>query len=284
MRHRTGRRPRPIHSLARWLGLALLLVSSPAAAQWLYAVDGSVDPGGVLVTPRDIVADPGSGGVSAAPVGNLPQTSGIVGYHPLPGGDVLYASEISIELPGSVFVRRQDVVRDASGTETIELDGSTEGIPEGVAIDAVTARASGDLLLSFDTSVELPPITAGDEDVVLLDAAGWSLFFDGSAEGVPEGLDVDAAAYVEGSDTLYLSFDESGEIATVAFDDEDVLAFDRSGASWSLALDVSARDAAFATVDVVALPEPAFTHGLLAGLACLTGLVELRRRNAARST
>ena len=52
--------------------------------------------------------------------------------------------------------------------------------------------------------------------------------------------------------TRYFSFDTSGKISTVDFDDEDVVAFD--GSTWSLAYDASATlSAAFAAGDLDAL-------------------------------
>ena len=52
--------------------------------------------------------------------------------------------------------------------------------------------------------------------------------------------------------TLYFSFDTSGRIAAVDFDDEDVVSYD--GSTWSLAFDASAAlDVTFAAGDLDAL-------------------------------
>lgn len=52
--------------------------------------------------------------------------------------------------------------------------------------------------------------------------------------------------------TRYFSFDTSGRIATVGFDDEDIVAFD--GSTWSLAYDASATlSSSFAAGDLDAV-------------------------------
>ncbi|MEZ5313571.1 MAG: hypothetical protein R2862_07905, partial [Thermoanaerobaculia bacterium] len=136
------------------------------------------------------------------------------------------------------------------------LDGSLAGIPPGTAIDAVARiRSAGVVrtLLSFDVSAALPGgLTVDDEDVVAWNGTTWSIFIDGSANGIPESLDVDGFDRDAVTGTLYFSFDTSGRIAAVDFDDEDVVSYD--GSTWSLAFDASAAlDVTFAAGDLDAL-------------------------------
>jgi hypothetical protein len=42
-------------------------------------------------------------------------------------------------------------------------------------------------VLSFDTAVSLAGAAAEEEDLVRVEASGFTLFFDGSAAGVPVG-------------------------------------------------------------------------------------------------
>jgi hypothetical protein len=108
------------------------------------------------------------------------------------------------------------------------------------------------LLLSFDTSVNVG-VQVEPEDLVKFEAStGFTLFLDGSAAGVPPGLNLDAADYLPCNGHLLLSFDGSGSIGGVAFDDEDVLEFDRVS-TWEMAYDGSAQDPDWINVDLDAV-------------------------------
>jgi hypothetical protein len=85
-------------------------------------------------------------------------------------------------------------------------------------------------------------ITADPRDVVLSDGASHCLVFDGSAESVTAGARIDAIGSGAASELL-LSFDTSGTLGSVSFDDEDALDYDAGGPTWTLAYDGSARDA-----------------------------------------
>jgi uncharacterized protein (TIGR03382 family) len=152
-------------------------------------------------------------------------------------------------------------------------------VPDGVTTDAVGVSTTGDLVLSFDASVDLGGLTVDDEDLVVFDGVGFALFFDGSAEGVPAALDVDGAHVLPGG-TLGLSFDGSGSLGGVAFDDEDVLEYDAGGPTWTLAYDGSQEHASWAAADLdaVALPEPGATPALGVALAALLAIGRRRLR------
>jgi hypothetical protein len=138
-----------------------------------------------------------------------------------------------------------------------------------------------DLLLSFDTAVTLGGVTAADEDLVRFNGSGFTLFFDGSAAGVPEGLDLDAADNLGGGNVaLALSFDGSGSLPGVVFADEDVLEYDLFTGTWEILYDGSAHHAAWggANLDAVALPEPDAVVLLVAGVASLLVLGRNRMR------
>ena len=271
------RRRRQAGWAALTFGTAALLAAGSATAQSQFATDISLELDGMLTTPRDVVTNEGGGAFSALLAGSLPEGASLAGYHVDANGDVLYVSRIAIELPGSVLARRQDVVRNAAGVETIELDGLAAGIPETVGIDCLSANGSGDLLLSFDRTVEVGGITFGDEDLAQRSGAVWSLFFDGSGAGIPEDLNTDGCHYSGSTNSLFLSFGLSGSLGGVSFDDEDVVEYGLSSTTWSLAFDASAADPALAVADVIAVPEPSLGLGLVTGLAAL-GVLARRRR------
>ena len=78
-----------------------------------------------------------------------------------------------------------------------------------------------------------------------------------------------------------MSFDTSGQVGGVDFDDEDVLEYDVGGATWSMAYDGSAEHADWvqSDLDAVHLPEPGGVVSLAAGLALVVGLRRRRRRS-----
>lgn len=194
--------------------------------------------------------------LSTLDLGVLPANADVTAYQLLDDGRRLFALDTFVDLGGGVDAGPEDVVAWNGAVYALFLDGSAAGIPAGTMIDAVgRIRSAGitQTLLSFDVPTALPGgLTADDEDIVGWNGSTWSMFFDGSANGIPESLDVDGFDRDPVVGTRYFSFDTSGRIATVDFDDEDVVAFD--GSSWSLAYDASASlSASFASGDLDAL-------------------------------
>jgi hypothetical protein len=146
-------------------------------------------------------------------------------------------------------------------------------------VDAVSTFGN-DLLLSFDTTVTLGGQTAHEEDLVRFDGSGFTLFFDGSAAGVPTGLNVDAAHFM-GRGKLALSFDGSGSLPGVTFADEDVIEYDLSAGTWEILYDGSAMHADWDSpnLDALGLPEPDAQLMLVVSMA---SLLWLTRRRASR--
>jgi hypothetical protein len=243
----------------------------------LLSPDITVELGGSTLEDEEVVTDDQLGTVTLAPLGLLPGATDVNAYHLLSNGDQLYSLDTTAELGGGLIAGPADVVRYDGVTDTLEFDASAEGIPDGVIVDAVSVHSSGDLVLSFDTTVDLGALTANDEDVVRLDGTSFSLLFDGSSEGVSEGLDLDGVEARPGGDLLWVSFDGSGSLGGVHFDDEDILEFDPSGPTWSLVYDGSVQHATLAAADVVAVPEPGGWLPVVAGMALLSALAEARR-------
>lgn len=188
------------------------------------------------VTPTDIVFA-------------LPAGTHVSAYHLKSSGDILLALDTAVGLPGGLTAERRDVVLIDDGTYSLAFVGSAEGVPASAAVDAVgLASAGNDLLLSFDSTVSLPVVgTVGPEDLVRFTAAGAfsEIYFDGSAAGVAAGLNLDGAFNLEMQNNLLLSFDGSASVGGVAFNDEDVLEYDRDTGTWELAYDSSVVAAAW---------------------------------------
>ena len=264
-----------ICTVALVLGAAFAL---PATAANEISTDITVDLGGTLTADEDAVEDD-AGSVTQIDLGTLPAAADLSGYSIASNGDVLFSLDVAASLAGGIDVTPRDVVRWNGSLYSVELDGADHGIPAGAQIDAIGVVA-GDLLLSLDVTATLGNVTASDEDLVRLESTQpdvWSLYFDGSAQGVPTGADLDGADVLDQSGNLALSFDISGTVGGVAFDDEDILEYVASGGTWSKRYDGSTAHGALAAADVdaVFVPEP---MALGAGAAALFGLMMGARR------
>jgi hypothetical protein len=261
---------------------AALSVADLALAADEISTDVTTDLSGTVASDEDVVEDAGAGAPAKLDLGGIPAASDVIGYSLAPGGDALLSFDSTTSLPGGVTASPSDVVRWDGQTYSIELDGSDHAIPAGAQIDAIGV-VQGDLLLSFDVTVALGNVTAGDEDLVRLESTQpdvWTLFFDGSAQGVPSGADLDGADVLDGNGHLALSFDVSGSLGGVAFDDEDILDFDPGSGTWAMRYDGSARHAALAAADVDAVfaPEPAGAALAIAAAVALASLAGARSR------
>jgi uncharacterized protein (TIGR03437 family) len=99
---------------------------------------------------------------------------------------------------------------------------------------------AGTMWFSFDVPVKLGGRLYDDDDVVALgEGCSWQSVFDGSAAGVPAGLDVDGIHFLQDSSTLLISFDAAGAIGGLRFDDEDVLGYGLTSAEWRMVYDGS---------------------------------------------
>ncbi|MCZ6784006.1 MAG: hypothetical protein O7G30_11930 [Proteobacteria bacterium] len=235
------------------LAFALLLPGPSAAA--LRAIELSPDTtiaiGGEVLGPEEVGEDDLAGTVVFTGVGvALPAGTNVTAFGTTAGGDLLFSTDVTVNL-GGVVARPGDVVLVSGGVPSLAFDAADNGLPAGVQVDAVAEAADGSLLVSFDVTVALDGTTFGDEDIVRLDIGSGlaSLEFDGSAEGVADGLDLDAADELA-SGNLLISFDGSGELGGVNFDDEDLLEFDPVEATFAMVYDGSVEHANWAASDL----------------------------------
>jgi hypothetical protein len=215
--------------------------------------DVTVLLGGTLVNDENVAADDLAGIVSLVDVGILPAGSDVTAYDVLPNGDQLLSFDVAVNLPGGVTADPGDVVRFDGAVYSLVFDASASGLPNGVIADAITAIGINDFLLSFDVTVMVGGVTADGEDLVRFQNGVPSLFFDGSAAGIAPGLDLDGAHCLLANGHLLLSFDGSGMVAAVNFDDEDVLEFTPGSGSWELVYDGSTEHDGWAGADLDAV-------------------------------
>lgn len=238
-----------------------------------YSADVTVALGGATVVDEDVALDDLLGTVTLASLGALPGATDVVAYHLLDDGDQLIAFDTTVSLTGGLTARPGDVVRFDGATYTPEFDASSNELPAGVQTDAVGMLGQGDLLLSFDTTVAVDGITVQDEDVVAFDGQAFTLFFDASTARVATALDLDAVHYLNQNGNILVSFDGSGTVDALPFDDEDVLEYDPVDDVWALAYDGSVEHAEWPAADLDALhatPTPVCMAGECNGDDMLT--------------
>ena len=245
--------------------VATIALAFPALSQAMdvfrVSPDITISMGAQTVADQNVALDGAT--VSLANLGTLPVNAEVVAFHVLANGDRLFVLDIATTLPGGLYAEPRDVVRYNSSTFTLELDGSAVGIPAAAHIDALSMHQSGNLLMSFDIAVDLGGgVLVADEDLVRLNGAAFSLFFDGSAAGVPAAMDLDAAHYLAGSNQFLLSFDTSGQLGNTQFADEDVLFYNPADTSWSAAYRGASHHAGFAAADLNALYIAQYTSEL----------------------
>lgn len=278
-------RPRPhrFETLATAFAVWLSLAGTAAADELAASPDVTVELSGTPVFDRAVAHDDGS--IATQDFGGLPDGSDVGAYHVEPGGGVLFAVDVTVALPGGLVLTPRDVARLEGGVYTISFDGAAAGIPDGVRVDAVGRTSTGDLLLSFDTTVDVGGVV-DDEDLVSYDGLVFAAVLDGSALGLDPALDLDAVSDLGGG-SYAISLDGSGSLGGVVFDDEDVLRVDPGGPLVAMLFDASAQHAEWsaADVDAVWVPEPGRLVGLAAGggfLALLSRRRERRPRGRSR--
>jgi hypothetical protein len=188
----------------------------------------------------------------AAPGVSLPNGSDLDAFDRFPNGDVLFSTDITVAvagLPAPGVAEAGDVVMVDGTGPVVVFDASAAGLPAGTDVDAVGVEADSDLLLSFDTTVSVGGVVVDDDDLVRIDTQGGMpvKVYDGSVQGVTAGLDLDGVYRNLDTGHLLLSFDGSGSLGGIPFDDEDVLDFDPATGAYAFAYDGSSPPAQWAT-------------------------------------
>lgn len=159
-------------------------------------------------------------------------------------GAALYSLDATAEISGTVM-RPADVFQEA-GQKV--LDGIVEGITDGVGINAVTRDPSTcDLVVSFDTTVQLDGTVFRPSDLARFSGGVFSLFRAG-----PPNANLDAVHLLETGSVL-ASFSAPVPGLGFAFADEDIVEQDEAGGAWELAFQPAAVDASWQPADTNAL-------------------------------
>lgn len=109
-------------------------------------------------------------------------------------------------------------------------------IPDSADVTGYADAGAGTFLFSLDTTVSLGgSVVAAPGDVVSWNGASHTILFDGSARGIPSGVQIDAIGFSNG---LVLSFDTDVSLpGGITAADEDLVKV--IGSSWTMVFDGS---------------------------------------------
>lgn len=140
---------------------------------------------------------------------------------------IVFSTDIAFKTNSTVYADEDLVEYNVNtGTLTLYFDGSANGIPPDVDLDAAClVSGTSVFLFSIDITATLPSVgTVTDEDVIRYNGA-FSLEHDGTATlDIPSVADIDAL-YREGGD-LYFSLDKTATINAQTGGDGDVWVYD----------------------------------------------------------
>jgi hypothetical protein len=225
--------------------LAAACIHGRAAGQSLeLSSDTTLSLRGVVVGPAAPAADAGTavtlGGLG--PPGHavtLPPGVNLDGFERTSTGDVYFSTDVSTAIAGLAapgVAGPGDVVKVTASGPTRVFSAESAGLPPGTNVDAVGVESNGDLLLSFDTTVKLGSLTIAPEDVVRVNPSTFAvaIVYDGSAQGIAPGLNLDAVSRRTDTSHLSLSFDGAGSAGGVAFSARDVLDWNPTTGAYAL--------------------------------------------------
>jgi predicted outer membrane repeat protein len=247
-------------SVLAMLAATILISVAPAAAQTPLSVlcvspDITVALSSGTVTPQQVRCYSFPSGAAATSFAGIPPGVNVTGYFPLNATQTLLTIDNEAGLPidgvgGTVFVTPRDIAlyNPPSGyfSSALYFAGAANGIPDGTRIDAIGMDSSGDLLLSFDVAISIPKsgggmLTVRPADLVSYNGGIYTLVFDSTAAGIPDGMNLDGATMLPNLDLL-MAFDVFGSIGGVDFTPTDVLEFNPGVSSWVLSFNGASSD------------------------------------------
>ena len=165
----------------------------------------------------------------------------------------IFSPDTHLGLEAGVITDESSAFQNGAGYSLINLGD----LPVAADVDGLHGLDGGQVLFSLESSAQLGDALYRPNDVILVDATGWSKALDGSAAGIPDGVNIDAVAMT--GDVLLISVDVGCQLDGLLVDDSDVIAYDQN--AFSLYFDASAAgiDPA-ADVDAIHIDEQGRLH------------------------
>ncbi|MEM9092658.1 MAG: cadherin repeat domain-containing protein, partial [Cyanobacteria bacterium P01_F01_bin.53] len=218
-------------------------VDETASNGFLFSVNTNTRVDGVTYTEQDILQFDGTEFSLFFDGSNvLPGGFEISAFDVISDTEILFSFAQPFSLDDGEVIDDSDIVKftatnlgsNTAGSFSLYFDGSDVGLSAGGEdIDALVGLPDGSLLLSTTANVNVPGVSARDEDVLLFsptslgsDTAGsFSVFFDGSDVGLGDVReDVDALGMDTAGD-LFFSNTRNFSVPGLSGQDEDVFAY-----------------------------------------------------------
>jgi hypothetical protein len=236
------------------IGAVALALGAPSghaavASLWYLTFDPIDAVVGTQSGPQEVVSfDPSTG--STALVETLTEAPvEIDAFERLDADRYYFSTDMHVEM-GGLVIAPGDIVLSDSGSLSLAFDASAEGLSAAIDVDAVAVDGSDELVLSFDTHVDLGGTVFEDADLVRFDGSAFQAFFDATAAGFPDNADVDAATGFSGG-RMAVSTRAGGAIQGTAYDHGSLLLVADDDTFSNIAFDTA--DQAATASDIVSL-------------------------------
>jgi hypothetical protein len=215
-----------------------------------------------MIIHRDLPPAPRQASTSAKGIGRvLPFAVGLAALWlagstaaaaPLSSNSVQFVADVAVGVRGTLC-RHGQVASVGPQAAGALLDILPANLAGRIGIDALIIT-SNRVFFSTDADFRIGGVLYADEDLVALNPTGgtYSLYFDGSAKGLPPGTDLDAACFEYGTTNLLLSLDITASLpGGLTVTDDDVIRY--AGSVFAKLYDGQTN---------LSIPEPADIDGL----------------------
>jgi hypothetical protein len=165
---------------------------------------------------------------------------------PPPSTDLYFSTTGPSNPPGVSGTADAADIYSWNGTafnRVIDVTAAPYNLPAFANADGYSRVDADHFYMSFTTAVIVPGIgVVGDEDVVYWNGSNWSLWFDGSAHGLPSSIDLGAISVV--GNTLYFSTNNAvvppGAGSATSGDNADIYRWNPAGDTYTRVVDATA--------------------------------------------
>lgn len=240
--------------------LMLPTAASAGLAERFELVYGhAVIAGSEVASTDDVLSyDVGSGSVATA-VGLGVDGLAIYGFHRVNNDSFAFSVNRHAAIDG-VVVAPNDIAVSNGGSVSIALNGSAEGIPDGVKIDSVFQDETGNWVLSIDVHAELNGTVYTDGDLIGYDGTSYFMVASQADLGLDDAADVTGIAQGTGGRWLITLQSGGQTLDGVSYFASDVL---RTGSNGRLqGVEFSSSTALLVTAGLTALSADPAPEGL----------------------
>lgn len=208
---------------------ALITVALAQPADITFTTSENFRAGGKTFLDNNVVAantTPTFHAIHTSPLSPIPVSADIDAW--AVKNSLIYFSLAEDTRLGATVYADEDVLRWNGSTIILAWDGSANGLPSSVDLDALDIRSTVPFTFSFslDTAAVLPVVgRVEDEDLLTWSGSAFdTIEFDGSARGIPATADLDGISKISNTRWL-LSFNTDLRLGATVYEDADLIDF-----------------------------------------------------------